>query len=103
LIDNDERTFFPATSIGGNPALSYNGADVNVRPVIKLQMQSAPTGPQPTSAQVVLTWNGTAQAPVSFNPTGLPAGSVYNMASQGDIVGYFCNRIIPGPFRKSWR
>jgi RHS repeat-associated protein len=72
----------PGTSVGGDPALVYNGASAGVRPVINLQVQSAASGTMPTSAQVSWTWNGVAQTPVSFNPSGLPAGSVYQMAVQ---------------------
>jgi YD repeat-containing protein len=71
----------PGTSVGGNPALDYSSSTVSVRPVIQIAIQSQPGGSVPTQAQVQLTWNS-AQTPVTFNTSGLPAGAVYDLAAQ---------------------
>src|SRR5207249_3514094 len=56
----------PGTSVGGSPALLYNSATVNVRPVVQLEVQTNPFGAAPVQAQLQLTWNGVAQTPVTI-------------------------------------
>jgi len=65
----------PGTSVGRDPALVYNSATVDVRPVIQLSLQTDPNGPVPTEVQLQLTWNGITEAPVTFSTTGQQAGA----------------------------
>jgi hypothetical protein len=71
----------PGTAVGGDPALVYNSATVSVRPVVQVQVATDPQGTAPTQAVVVLSWNGVAQAPVTF-PLSAPAGSFLTLAVQ---------------------
>jgi PKD repeat protein len=54
----------PGTAVGGDPALVYNSATVDVRPVVRLLVAGDPSAPAATQAQVTLTWAGTQQSPV---------------------------------------
>ena len=64
---------------GGSPALVYNSATVNVRPVVQLQLQSDPntTNPPATQISVQLTWNGVQQNSQTFPINNYQAGSLY--------------------------
>jgi RHS repeat-associated protein len=72
----------PGTDVGGNPALIYNSATVNVRPVIQLAVQSDPNGTMATQAQVQLTWNGTAQSPVTYSLSGYQPGEEIDLSAE---------------------
>jgi RHS repeat-associated protein len=67
---------------GGDPALDYNGSDVNAQPVVQVPIQAATSGTLPSSASFVLTWNGIQQAAVNFNLAGMLAGSIDTLAVQ---------------------
>src|SRR5207237_6478837 len=70
----------PGTSVGGDPALVYNSATVNVRPVVQLEVQTDPFGAAPVQAQVQLTWNGVSQTPVTI-PLSVQAGQPVTLAA----------------------
>ena len=65
-----------------NLSLTYNSDTVDVRPIIETTYESAPSGPVPTQIQVTLTWNGTAQSPVTFSTAGHSPGDVYQLNTQ---------------------
>jgi RHS repeat-associated protein len=74
----------PGTSMGGDPALDYNSADVNVRPIIQMYLQSDPNAgnPVPTQYSVAWTFNGVVQATQNFTVSGYQAGALYQLAVQ---------------------
>ena len=71
-------------SPGGDPALVYNSATVNVRPTINLSIQGDANAAAAAQAEIDWTWNGVAQTPVFVDLSSLPAGSIYNLAVQPD-------------------
>jgi YD repeat-containing protein len=72
----------PGNGVGGSPALVYNGAVVNVRPVIQLTVQSNPSGPMATTAQVAWSFNGVAQPTQTFSTSGLTPGAAFTLGLQ---------------------
>jgi RHS repeat-associated protein len=72
----------PGTSVGGNPALVYNSATVDVRPTIQLTFQTDPQAPVPTQVQAQLTWNGQQEPAQTFPTTGVSAGEDITMSVQ---------------------
>ena len=74
----------PGTAVGGSPALVYNSSTVSVRPIIQLQVQTDPTLPAPTSAQITLTFNGVPQAAVVVPLMGVQPGQALTVAVQVD-------------------
>jgi YD repeat-containing protein len=75
----------PGTSVGRDPALVYNSATVNVRPIIQVAVQTDPLGPVPVQAQVQLTWNGVNQGTVPFSASGQQPGAIYILSVQAPL------------------
>jgi len=65
-----------------HPALVYHSASVGVKPIIQVQVASDPHDPVPTGISATLTFNGSAQSPVSFSTSGHSTGDVYLLAVQ---------------------
>jgi RHS repeat-associated protein len=76
----------PGTAVGGDPALVYNSATVNVKPVVQFQIQTDPdpVAPKATDVKVTLTWAGVDQTPVHFDPSDWEPGGLYLLAAQTD-------------------
>jgi RHS repeat-associated protein len=72
----------PGTSVGGNPALVYNSATVDVRPIIQMTLSGPGYGPAPTQVQLQLTWNGVQQTPVTFSLAGMTNSQTVYLALQ---------------------
>ena len=67
---------------GSNLSLTYNSSTVAVQPIIDATYYTDPSGPVPTQIQATLTWNGTAQPPVTFQTTGHSPGDAYLLGIQ---------------------
>jgi YD repeat-containing protein len=77
----------PGASVGGNPALVYDSATVNLSPILEASLTSDPAGSVPSEIDVQLTWNnGTPQSWVTFSTTGHSAGDTYLLAVQEATV-----------------
>ena len=63
----------PGSSVGGGPALVYNSATVNVRPILQLSFPGDASLPAPTQATVDLVLRWRRSGPRDLQP-GLPAG-----------------------------
>ena len=73
----------PGTSVGGDPALVYNSATVDPRPVVEATLATDPSAPVPSSIQAQLTWGmGPAQPWVTFQTTGHAPGDSYLLSVQ---------------------
>jgi RHS repeat-associated protein len=73
----------PGTHVGGNPALIFDSATLDVRPVIEATLATSPTQPVPSQIQVRLTWNnGTPSSWTTFSTSGHQAGDTYLLAAQ---------------------
>ena len=65
----------PGTDVGGNPALVYNSATVDVRPIIQLAVNTDPNQSLPITVDMCLTWNGgSPQTPTPYFPFGFNPG-----------------------------
>ena len=75
----------PGAAVGGDPALVYNSATTDARPIIEALVNTNPTAGLATSIQLNLTWpaGGTAQGNVTFTPNGTDSpGDSYALAVQ---------------------
>jgi YD repeat-containing protein len=72
----------PGTGVSAHPALVYNSDTVSVRPILPVIYQSDPNGPLPSSISVILTWNGAAQATLTYSTAGHQPGDAYLLAPQ---------------------
>jgi RHS repeat-associated protein len=95
LLDGDQRTSIPinpapagnsslntSSALLGNLSLAYNSDTVDVRPIIQTSFQTDPNSPLPMQIQVTLTWNGSAQSPVTFSTSGYSPGDAYLLSVQ---------------------
>src|SRR5262249_47751154 len=67
----------------GSPALMYNSDSTSVKPIVQASWL---VDSIPSSINVVLTWNGTAQPTATFSGGGGAAGDVLTMAVQAPTV-----------------
>jgi RHS repeat-associated protein len=72
----------PGTASAGNPALTYNSAQVAVKPVVQATIQSDNSQPLPSSFSAALTWNGTQGATYTYDKTGASPGDLLTLAIQ---------------------
>jgi RHS repeat-associated protein len=85
----------PGTSVGGDPALVYNSATVNVRPIIQTALDVGPENPAPTQIQVQLTWDaGNPQNWVTFTPGSQQNGTY--------VVGVQVDHALPRSGQYAW-
>jgi YD repeat-containing protein len=59
----------PGTSVGRDPALVYNSDTVDARPILEATLLGSPVA-VPVALEAQLTFNGSAQGWVSFDPSG---------------------------------
>ena len=73
----------PGTDVGGDPALVYNSATVDARPIVQALVQTNAASGLATDFKLALTWGTIAQSTVTFTPNGTdPAGLTYALAQQ---------------------
>jgi YD repeat-containing protein len=66
----------------GSPALTYNSAEVSVKPVVQASILSDNSQALPSTVSAVLTWNGTPGATYTYNTTGAQPGDLLTLAIQ---------------------
>lgn len=79
------------TAVPGNAGndpllLYYDGSRVNMFPIVETFVSTDPHQPLPTSIDVTLTWDGSAQSPVTFSTSGHSAGDSYVLNVQANGV-----------------
>jgi RHS repeat-associated protein len=72
----------PGASQSLDPALIYNSSMVNVKPIVQATLITDNASSLPATFTATLTWNGTAQSPVTFSTTGFHAGDALTFAVQ---------------------
>jgi YD repeat-containing protein len=69
-------------AVGGDLALVYNSATVNVKPIVETTFATDTQSAATSQIQVQLTWNGGSPQTVTFTTNGGTAGAVYDLAIQ---------------------
>ncbi len=72
----------PGTGQSLDPQLIYNSAPINHHPIVQATLITDNAGSLPATITATLTWDGTAQTPVSFSTTGFAAGTPLTLAVQ---------------------
>src|SRR5205823_6176731 len=86
LLDGNAQLAIPFNpyriDTGGPMALVYNSDTVNVKPIVAVQLTSLGSDPVPSSIVATLTFNGSADSPITFSTTSHSAGDTYLLALQ---------------------
>jgi hypothetical protein len=76
----------PGTGMGRNPALVYNSATVNVRPIIQAVVTPDTTHGNVTGIDVQLNWAGTTQTWISYGATNSTDPVVVGVRSNAPVT-----------------